>query len=189
MADGLLRVDRGGLSGRPARGPNQPPAPAEVYASERGGDPRRWLAEFCRDRKIEKTDRVFHELVVLTDVLFLGGTFDQVNMPALQSFERVGRRLSTIIDAYSSSGTPNWQMSRHYEGTLTSFDAVSPSLRQWGLRRAKEENELRMKRATRGNPGDDAAEDDDVAAGTEEAGRDRARGRGGRTSRVPAAKS
>eukprot|EP00974_Lingulodinium_polyedra_P037488 3595860-Lingulodinium_polyedra.AAC.1 len=42
-----------------------------------GGDPRRWLAEFCRDRKIEKSDRVYHELVVLTDVLYFGGTFDQ----------------------------------------------------------------------------------------------------------------
>eukprot|EP00974_Lingulodinium_polyedra_P061707 5955625-Lingulodinium_polyedra.AAC.1 len=61
--------------------------------------------------------------------MYFGGTFDQVNVPALQSFERIGRRLSTIIDAYASAGAPNWQMARHYEGTAAAYDAVAPSLR------------------------------------------------------------
>eukprot|EP00959_Pyramimonas_sp_CCMP1952_P455970 9472410-Pyramimonas_sp.AAC.2 len=116
-----------------------------------------WLADFCRDRRIEKSDRVFHELQNLVEVVYIGGTFDQLNMPALQCFERISRRISSIVDAYSGSGGPSWRMARHYEGVSGVLDSVSPALRQWGIKRAKGENELNTARARglKGGSGED----------------------------------
>ncbi|CAK0855991.1 unnamed protein product [Prorocentrum cordatum] len=52
-------------------------------AARDGGKPKMWLADFCRDRRIEKSDRVYHELRNLIEVVYIGGTLNQLNMPAL----------------------------------------------------------------------------------------------------------
>ena len=147
-----------------------------------GGNPKLWLAEFCRDRRIEKSDRVYHELHNLVEVVYIGGTFDQLNMPALQSFERISRRIATIVDAYSGTGQPSWRMARHYEGSPGLLDSVSPALRQWGIKRAKDENELNTARTRNlkggGGEDDDQEKDDGVAEGGGGNPKGRGRGRG-----------
>ncbi|CAK0789693.1 unnamed protein product [Prorocentrum cordatum] len=50
-----------------------------------GGDPMRWLAEWSREHRIERTDRIYHELEVLC--LSLGG---------LRSLERLARRIQAV---------------------------------------------------------------------------------------------
>ena len=50
------------------------------------GNPLVWLQIWARQKHIGESDRVMHELRCLTDVLFYGGTFDQLNnLPAVQS--------------------------------------------------------------------------------------------------------
>ena len=77
-----------------------------------GGDPRLWFKEFAKDKRLHKSDRVWHELENLSEVLFLATTHDQLNLPALAAFERLARRISSVMDAYSvDDQNPNWKMS------------------------------------------------------------------------------
>lgn len=78
------------------------------------------------------------------DVLYLGGTFDQLNMPVLASFETVAKRIHSIVDAYSagSSGAPDWGNAKLFAGYTGSEDVVMPQLKTWAARRGKEEVEL-----------------------------------------------
>jgi len=153
------------------------------HMDKAGGDAKRWFTEFCRDSGIVKTDRVFHELQVLILVLYLLGTHDQVNVPSLAGGERLCRRIISIIDAHATGGTPNWRMARYYDGTAGATDAIAPSLRQWGVRRIKDEVEISGARM-RGLPttrGGDAADDDGEGGG----GADAANKRGGRRGGKP----
>ena len=50
-----------------------------------------------------ETDRTAHEVRTLVEALYLGGTYDQLSMPALAAFETLGGRLMTIVGAFSSS--------------------------------------------------------------------------------------
>eukprot|EP00959_Pyramimonas_sp_CCMP1952_P394542 8266790-Pyramimonas_sp.AAC.1 len=58
-----------------------------------------------------------HELTCLVAMMFYAPTLDQLNAPALASFEVLARRLQAILDAYKIPGrAPNWQMARFYSG-------------------------------------------------------------------------
>ena len=66
-------------------------------------------------------------------------------MPSLASFEAAGRRLQTIVEAYSSSasgGPPDWNHARLFTGVASADDLVSPELRSWAARKGREEVEL-----------------------------------------------
>ena len=109
-----------------------------------GGDPKQWLELWCRQKSISDQDRVKHELRCLMDVLYLGGTYDQLNMPVLASFETVARRVQCIVDAYAAggSGAPDWGNSKLFTGYQGPEDLVMPQLKTWAARRGKEEVEL-----------------------------------------------
>ena len=116
---------------------------------------RDWLQLWARTKQVGVNDRVMHELNCLVDMMFYASTFDQVNAPALASFEVLARRFQTILDAYRIPGrAPNWQMARFYSGVTAAVDAIAPELRQYGAKRAKEESdrETGTQRA-RGLPG------------------------------------
>ena len=149
------------------------------HMERQGGNPRRWLQLFFSECKIDKSDRVFHEMTNLVEVVYLGGTYDQLNMPACVCFEKVSRRLQTIIDAYSAGGgTPNWQMARYYDGRAGVGEGVSPSLRTWGLRRAKDEYDVNSMR-TRRLQGDGGQCEDNDGQGAGGQGRKGGKGKGG----------
>ena len=108
-----------------------------------GGDPMRWLAEWSREHRIERTDRIYHELEVLCHVLLLAGTYDQVNLGGLRSMERLARRIQVITDAHSVPGAPaNWRMARYLTGDTGPGDVVAPELRSFGAKRAKDDTEF-----------------------------------------------
>ena len=109
-----------------------------------GGDPKQWLELWARQKSISDQDRVKHELRCLMDVLYLGGTFDQLNMPVLASFETVARRVQCIVDAYAAggSGAPDWGNAKLFTGYTGPEDLVMPQLKTWAARRGKEEVEL-----------------------------------------------
>ena len=114
------------------------------HVGKYGGDPKLWLELWCRQKSISDQDRVKHELRCLMEVLYLGGTFDQLNMPVLASFETVARRVQSIVDAYSFGGNvaPDWGNAKLFTGYAGPDDLVMPQLKTWAARRGKEEVEL-----------------------------------------------
>ena len=138
-----------------------------VKAMERqGGDPKGWLEIWCRSRGIADSDRVKHELRCLVEAFWLGGTFDQLNLPVLSSFETLSRRIAAIVEAYSQgpSSSPDWSSARLITGYKGPEDIVMPQLKTWVARRGKEEADLyqarsRVKELRRGTQASDEAAD------------------------------
>ena len=129
------------------------------HVGKYGGYPKLWLELWCRQKSIAEQDRVKHELRCPMEVLYLGGTFDQLNMPVLASFETVARRVQSIVDAYSggSGSAPDWGNAKLFTGYAGPDDLVMPQLKTWAARRGKEEVELfharnKMKELRRGAP-------------------------------------
>ena len=154
-----------------------------------GGSPRQWMQEFAREHRLDRGDRVFHELGNLVEVRHLGGCYDQVNMAGLAAFEKVSRRLQVIIDAYSTTqgGGPNWKMAKYYDAAPGSVDGVAPSLRSWGIKKAKEELELSSHRVRApAADGIDESTGDAAQSGGRGRGRGRGAGRGGGGQSPPA---
>ena len=156
-----------------------------------GGDPRMWLERWLREKHLESSDRVAHELRCLTDVLFLAGCVDQVNLGGLHAVELVARRIAAIVEAYATPGRPNWEHARHYSGVGASEEVVAPALRSPVLRRAKEEHEVATARARnlpRGTP-TDGKEEGGAGFGAGDGSRrgaGKGRGKGGRGDPPPA---
>ena len=141
------------------------------HTERHGGDPRQWLLQWMRSKHIEQSDRVYHELKVITDSLYYAATFDQVNVPALLSMEVLCRRLQAICDAYSNPNKPTWDNARVFSGQGSPDDIVSPAIRTFALRKNKDELELlqaRIKvRELRGSPSTAPADEgDDQPPGT-----------------------
>jgi len=160
-----------------------------------GGDPRQWLERWLREKRLDGGDRVAHELRTLTDVLFLTGVVDQLNVGGLHGIEVLCRRIAAIVEAYATTGRPTWEHAKYYAGTAAAEEVVAPALRSQVLRRAKEEAELttaRSRGVPRGGPAEKADADGAAdgsgggggAKGSRGAGRGRAKG--GRGDQPPA---
>lgn len=149
-----------------------------------------WL----KKHNIGDHDRTAHELRSLVEIVYLGGSYDQLNLPSLASFEAATRRIMTIVEAFSSttSSGPEWGHARLFTGSYSPDDLVSPDLRSWAAKRGKEEVELlaarqKMKDAKKGLAADGEASDvagrDGLPGG---GGRGRGRGRSSRGLEIPA---
>ena len=114
-----------------------------------GGDPKQWLERWSRSKGVQDGDRVMHELRVLMDILWYGGTYDQLNLTSLASMETASRRIQSIVDAYSTGGSagPDWGNSKLFSGYKSPDDLVSPLLRSWAAKKGKEEVELHNARS------------------------------------------
>lgn len=116
-----------------------------------GGDPKLWLELWCRQKGVAEQDRVKHELRCLMEAFFLGGTYDQLNMPVLAAFEtiaKIAKRIQCIVDASSQgSGAPDWGNARLFTGYTGPDDLIMPHSKTWAARKGKEEVELHQARA------------------------------------------
>ena len=90
-----------------------------------------------------------HEMRALMNCLEHGGCYDQLNLPSLACMETVGRRVQSIVDAYSSGGSsaPDWGAAKIISGYQGPEDLVMSSLRSWAAKRGKEEVELAAARS------------------------------------------
>eukprot|EP00435_Cladocopium_sp_Y103_P059476 s373_g21.t1 len=72
------------------------------------------------------------------DVLWLGGTYDQLNLP-VSYFETVAWRIQCIVDAYALGGSaaPDWGNAKLFTGYMGPADLVMPHLKTWAARRAR----------------------------------------------------
>jgi hypothetical protein len=159
-----------------------------------GGDPDRWLEEFVRDHGMLKTDKTYHELSVHVRTLRVAGEYDQLNLGGNACFEVIARRVQAVMDAHSG-GKVQWSAAKFFSGTMASGSAsISPGLRHYVARRAREEREIENMRSRAGGRGVDTGGDDGTHAvgdGMTEtpAAAGRGRGRGtkgaGRQRQVP----
>ena len=117
------------------------------HTARNGGDPKRWLAEWMRAKQIQEGDRVSFEMKVLIECLYIGGTYDQLNLSGLASIEVIARRIQAIVDAYSSGPIPDWHSAKVMTLYRSPEDAISPQLRSWAARKNKEELDLAQTRA------------------------------------------
>ncbi|CAK0902782.1 unnamed protein product, partial [Prorocentrum cordatum] len=108
-----------------------------------GGGPLRWLAEWSRERRVERQHRIYHELEVLCRCLQLAGSYDQLNLGRLRFMERVARRIQILTDAHSVPRAPaNWRMARCIPGEYGPGDVAAPEPRSVGAKWAKEDAEF-----------------------------------------------
>ena len=152
------------------------------YFERHGGDPRRWLQEWMRIKKIESGDRIYHELKVLIDIFYYSGVFDQLNIGALVGIECAALRIQLIIEAYQNPAKPNWESAKFFSGSTSIEDGVQSELKGFVTKKAKEEAEVwHARHRARELRGKDPANDAYQAVGDgvmPAAGGGRGRGRG-----------
>ena len=100
--------------------------------------------------------------------------------------EVICRRIQLIADAYTNPAKPNWDNAKLFAGTGSSEEIISPHLKTWVGRKAKDEPEVTFARAKvpdpRGAPQrvvEDAVESGGLPGGQAKSkGRGKNRGRG-----------
>lgn len=104
------------------------------------------------------------ELRTLVEAIEYGGSYDQLNLASLASFECISRRIMAIVDAFGAgtAGAPDWGAARIFTGYKGPEDIVMPQLKQWASKKGKEEVELyqarnKMREARRGVIPEEAA--------------------------------
>ena len=132
-----------GFSDWPHEGP-QTTLHVLKFMQKNGGSPKLWLQVWSRHKGVHEGDRVMHEMRALVECLEQGGSYDQLNLASLSSFECLARRIQSIVDAYNagSAAAPDWGAARIITGYQGPEDVVMPSLHTWAARRGKEEVEL-----------------------------------------------
>ena len=144
------------------------------HFARHGGSPTLWLDRWCREKKVEATDRIYYELRTLAEAIETAGTYDQVNLPSLASFEILCRRWQTIIDAYGvNPSKPNFESAKFFAGKGDWTDGVCPELRRHVAQRATAELEIEKSRQKTRELRHDVEKSD-----TQGAGRGRGGGRG-----------
>ncbi|CAK0838221.1 unnamed protein product, partial [Prorocentrum cordatum] len=111
--------------------------------TQHGGDPKTWMSNFCREYGVSQRDRTWHELNCLVTIFWLAATFDALNLGGLACLEVAARRVAQISEAYRVvPGQPaTWEAGRFLTGTSGPFDVVSPELRNFANRAARDESE------------------------------------------------
>ena len=70
-----------------------------------------------------------------------------LNLGCLMGYEVLARRIQTIVDAYvSDPAHPSWANAKYFSGVGSADDLVSPELRTYVTKRAKEETEIETAR-------------------------------------------
>ena len=110
------------------------------HCLKHGGEPRSWMQLWMKKHNVAEHDRTAHELRALIEIIYLGGSYDQLNLPSLASFEAASRRVQTIVEAFASGSAagPEWGHARLFTGSFSPDDLVSPELRAWAAKRGKE---------------------------------------------------
>eukprot|EP00971_Amphidinium_carterae_P332406 6466556-Amphidinium_carterae.2 len=104
-----------------------------------GSNPRDWLQNWSRDKGLDGSERVCHELRTLTDVLAYAGTFDQLNVGSLMCLEICARRIQLLCDVYANPQKPNWEAARLFTGLPEVSDVVTRELRNHVAQKAQAE--------------------------------------------------
>ena len=104
------QVDHAGL----ALGGERTALHVATMMERQGGDPRLWAERWLREKGIERDSRTGRELSVLTNALYQGGVYDQLNVGGVGCLEVICRRVAVLVEAHSQPSRPNWKAARQY---------------------------------------------------------------------------
>ena len=98
-----------------------------------------WLSNFFKEFAIGNKERTATEMRVLVRAIWLSGVYDQVNGPALACIEELARRVSQLVEAYSSgaAGKPNFTSVKHFASVYSSANIVPSELRSFARQKCK----------------------------------------------------
>lgn len=117
------------------------------HMERHGKTPSAFLERWARSKRVEDSDRVYHELPTLIDSLELLVTYDQVNIANLAGVEVMARRLQTVFDAYElNPRRSNFEAAKYFSGMGSATDAVAPELRSFVARKARDDAEVEKQR-------------------------------------------
>ena len=112
-----------------------------------GRVPSGWLDKWAQSKSIAVTDRVYYELKTIIDALEYAGCYDQINLGSLVFAELLCLRVQAIVDAYENNPSkPSFENAKYFSGLKSLSDAVSPDLKSFAARKAKEETEVEKQR-------------------------------------------
>ena len=110
---------------------------------DESGDARGWFAEFCRERRITRRDKVWHDMSAIIDAVTVGATIDQLNVGGLMIMECLFRRLMALAEAHERGPDyPNWQLATFISSDYRRGDLLPADFRSEVSRKAKEHLEL-----------------------------------------------
>ena len=117
------------------------------HCERHGKLPTGYLERWAKNKKVDETDRIYHEMKVLMESLELFGSYDQLNLGSLAGVERMCRRLQTIFDAYDvNPAKPNFESAKLFSGMGAEMDPVAPELRSHVAKKARDEAEIEKQR-------------------------------------------
>ena len=98
--------------------------------SKAGLTPTQWVERFLSTAKWSDTDRSAHELRSLARYIETGGTYDQLNLASLASYEMMARRWQVIMEAHADDPTrPDYEAATYITGAYLEQAGVAPNLR------------------------------------------------------------
>ena len=96
----------------------------------------------------ERKRRAVVDLRALADVIEMAGTYDQLNLAALASFELIGRRWQLILSAHSRCPTsPDYEGMEHFEGLEKKKFGIAPVSQEHVARKLRDESEIEKQRS------------------------------------------
>ena len=117
------------------------------HCERHGKLPTGYLERWAKNKKVDESDRIYHEMKVLMESLELLGSYDQLNLGSLAGVERMCRRLQTIFDAYDvNPAKPNFESAKLFSGMGAEMDPVAPELRSHVAKKARDEAEIEKQR-------------------------------------------
>jgi hypothetical protein len=118
------------------------------HMERNGGSPDGWLDRWSVAKRLDRSDRTYHEVATIVRVLRTAGCYDQLNISALASYEILSRRLNAIIDAYATvpNTKPNWGAVGLFGAVEGLDDGISEELQAFIGRRAKERLDVQATR-------------------------------------------
>ena len=119
---------------------------AKFFVKE-GKTPTQWLDGHLSARRYQDSDRSVHELRSLARILETGGSYDQLNLAALGSFELIARRWQLILEAHrENAAVPSYEASDYFSG-LERGVGIAPALSAHVAKVMKEEAEVEKQRS------------------------------------------
>jgi hypothetical protein len=118
------------------------------FWSRQGGGPVAWLEKHLQTESYSVSDRSVHELRALAEVIEMAGTYDQLNLAALASFELLARRWQLILAAHSKNpSSPDYDGSEYFEGLEKRRFGIAPSLQEYVSKKMKDDAEIEKQKS------------------------------------------
>ena len=111
------------------------------------GTPMGWLNKLIADKKIGSSDRMAYELQAWVRLVETAGSYDQLNLPTLASFEIAMRQIAILFDAFNRDPiNPKFEDEEVWSGQQQKAEGIAPVLTAHVASRLKDKAEIEKQR-------------------------------------------